>query len=152
MVRQVLFRERRHDAVAVVLAPLLADRPDPRLELEGVAVVLHDVAELAARPHRAPRVLVHHHPALVDRHPRMPGEVAVAVEDFTKKLMRDVTVENLFNLAASQGFGAGVSQAQLETRMRMQKQMSKKLGEEFKGIEVSNSKKYWTSCFYLVLK
>ena len=80
------------------------------------------------------------------------GEVAVAVEDITKKLMRDVTVENLFNLAASQGFGAGVSQAQLETRMRMQKQMGKELGEDFKGIEVSNSKKYWTSCFYQVLK
>ena len=80
------------------------------------------------------------------------GEVAVAVEDITKKLMRDVTVENLFNLAASQGFGAGVSQAQLETRMRMQKQMGRELGEDFKGIEVSNSKKYWTSCFYLVLK
>ena len=35
--------------------------------------------------------------------------------------MKDITVENLFNLAASQGFGAGVSQSQLETRMRMQK-------------------------------
>ena len=63
-----------------------------------------------------------------------------------------MTVENLFNLAASQGFGAGVSQSQLETRMKMEKQMSKKLNEEFKGLEVDNSKKLWTSCFYLVIK
>ena len=80
------------------------------------------------------------------------GEVAVAVDDITKKLMRDITVENLFNLAASQGFGAGVSKAQLEIRMKMQKQMGKKLGEDFKGVEVSESKKLWTSCFYLVVK
>ena len=66
--------------------------------------------------------------------------------------MRDITTENLFNLAASQGFGAGVSQSQLDTRMRMQKQMKQQLGEDFKSIEVDNSKKLWTSCFYLVLK
>ena len=80
------------------------------------------------------------------------GEVAVAVDDITKKIMKDVTVENLFNLAASQGFGAGISQSQLEKRMKMEKAMGKKLGEDFKGIEVDNSKKFWTSCFYLVVK
>ena len=80
------------------------------------------------------------------------GEVAVAVDDITKQIMRDLTVENLFNLAASQGFGAGVSQSQLETRMKMQKAMGKKLGEDFKGVEVDNSKKLWSSCFYLVVK
>ena len=80
------------------------------------------------------------------------GEVAVAIDDITKKIMKDVTVENLFNLAASQGFGAGISQSQLETRMKMEKAMGKKLGEDFKGIEVDNSKKFWTSCFYLVVK
>ena len=80
------------------------------------------------------------------------GEVAVAVDDITKRIMRDITVENLFNLAASQGFGAGVSQSQLETRMKMEKQMSKNLNEDFKGLEVDNSKKLWTSCFYLVIK
>ena len=80
------------------------------------------------------------------------GEVAVAVDDITKKIMRDITVENLFNLAASQGFGAGVSKSQLEMRMKMQKQLSKQLGEDFKGMEVDNSKKLWSSCFYLVVK
>ena len=80
------------------------------------------------------------------------GEVAIAVNDITKEVMRDITTENLFNLAASQGFGAGVSQSQLDTRMRMQKQMKQQLGEDFKSIEVDNSKKLWTSCFYLVLK
>ncbi len=80
------------------------------------------------------------------------GEVAVAVDDITKRIMRDITVENLFNLAASQGFGAGVSKSQLEMRMKMQKQLSKQLGEDFKGMEVSDSKKLWSSCFYMVVK
>ena len=57
--------------------------------------------------------------------------------------MRDITTENLFNLAASQGFGAGVSQSQLENRMRIQKQAKQQLGEDFKAIEVDNSKKLW---------
>ncbi len=80
------------------------------------------------------------------------GEVAVAVEDITKKVMKDLTVENLFNLAASQGLGAGVTLSQLETRIKMEKEMGKKLGEDFKSIEVDNSKKLWNSCFYLVVK
>ena len=80
------------------------------------------------------------------------GEVAIAMEFITNKIMRDLTTENLFNLAASQGFGAGVSRAQLQTRMRMKEQMKRSLGEEFEEIEVDNSKKFWTSCFYLVLK
>ena len=80
------------------------------------------------------------------------GEVAVAVDDITKRIIRDITVENLFNLAASLGFGAGTSLSQLQTRMRLQKEMGKQLGEDFKSIEVDNSKKLWTSCFYLVVK
>ena len=80
------------------------------------------------------------------------GEVAIAMEFITNKIMRDATTENLFNLAASQGFGAGVSRAQLQTRIRMQKQMGRTLGEEFEEIDIDNSKKFWTSCFYLVLK
>lgn len=80
------------------------------------------------------------------------GEVAVAVDDITKRIMKDTTVENLFNLAASQGFGAGVSLSQLQKRMRMQKDMVEDLGEDFKSIEVDNSKKLWNSCFYLVVK
>ncbi len=80
------------------------------------------------------------------------GEVAVAVEDITSNIMRDITVENLFNLAASQSFGAGVSLSQLQTRMKMQKRMSKELKEKFETIDVSSSKKLWTSCFYLVVK
>ena len=34
----------------------------------------------------------------------------------------------------------------------MQKKMSKEMKEEFKTIDVSSSKKLWTSCFYLVVK
>ena len=81
------------------------------------------------------------------------GEVAVAMDDITKQIMKDITTENLFNLAASQGFGAGVSKAQVETRMRMAESIGKKLGEdELKGIELSSADKLWTSCFYAVVK
>ena len=81
------------------------------------------------------------------------GEVAVAMDDITQQIMKDTTTENLFNLAASQGFGAGVSQSQLEIRKKMAESVGKKLGEdEVKGIDVSNANKLWTSCFYLVVK
>ena len=80
------------------------------------------------------------------------GEVAVAVNDITKQIMKDITTENLFNLAASQGFGSGVSNSQLQIRMNMAKKVGKSLGEDFGEIEVSSSKKLWTSCFYAVVK
>ena len=80
------------------------------------------------------------------------GEVAVAMDDITKQIMKDLTTENLFNLAASQGFGAGVSNAQLQTRMRMAEAAGKKIGEDLKSIDVASSKKLWTSCFYMVVK
>ena len=66
--------------------------------------------------------------------------------------MKDITTENLFNLAASQGFGSGVSNSQLQIRMNMAKKVGKELGEDFGEIEVSSSKKLWTSCFYAVVK
>ena len=34
----------------------------------------------------------------------------------------------------------------------MKEQMKRSLGEEFEEIEIDNSKKFWSSCFYLVLK
>ena len=80
------------------------------------------------------------------------GEVAVAMNDITRKIMRDITTENLFNLAASQGFGAGVSESQIKTRMKMAESIGKKLGGDFDGISMNNANKLWTSCFYLVVK
>ena len=80
------------------------------------------------------------------------GEVAVAMDDITRKLMKDITTENLFNLAASQGFGAGVSETQIKTRMKMAEAMGKKLGGDFEGISMNNANKLWTSCFYIVVK
>lgn len=80
------------------------------------------------------------------------GEVAVAMDDITRKVMRDITTENLFNLAASQGFGSGVSESQIKTRMKMEKAMGQKLGEDFSSIDVSSANKLWTSCFYAVVK
>lgn len=80
------------------------------------------------------------------------GEVAVAMNDITRKIMRDITTENLFNLAASQGFGAGVSESQIKTRMKMAESIGKKLEGDFEGISINNANKLWTSCFYLVVK
>ena len=80
------------------------------------------------------------------------GEVAVAMNDITRKIMRDITTENLFNLAASQGFGAGVSESQIKTRIKMAESIGKKLEGDFEGISINNANKLWTSCFYLVVK
>lgn len=80
------------------------------------------------------------------------GEVAVAMNDITRKIMRDITTENLFSLAASQGFGAGVSESQIKTRMKMAESVGKKLGGDFEGISMNNANKLWTSCFYIVVK
>ena len=80
------------------------------------------------------------------------GEVAVAMDDITRKIMKDITTENLFNLAASQGFGAGVSESQIKTRIKMAESIGKKLDEDFVGIPMNNADKLWVSCFYLVVK
>jgi len=74
------------------------------------------------------------------------------MNDITRKIMRDITTENLFNLAASQGFGAGVSESQIKTRMKMAESIGKKLEGDFEGISINNANKLWTSCFYLVVK
>jgi len=80
------------------------------------------------------------------------GEVAVAMDDITNKIMRDITTENLFNLAASQSFGSGVSESQIKTRIKMSEAIGKKLGEDFDGISVNSANKLWDSCFYAVIK
>ena len=77
------------------------------------------------------------------------GEVGVAVNDITNKLIRDVTVENLFDLAASQRFGAGVSAEQLERRKRMLPQYLK---EDLEQVPVSEAKEIWNACFHIVVK
>ena len=80
------------------------------------------------------------------------GEVGIAINDITNKIKRDITVENLFNLAASQGFGAGVSKSQINTRIKMAEAAGKKLGGEFNEIPIDESNKIWSSCFYVVVK
>tara|TARA_B100001996_G_scaffold87096_1_gene64450 strand:+ start:1061 stop:2503 length:1443 start_codon:yes stop_codon:yes gene_type:complete len=80
------------------------------------------------------------------------GEVAIAVDRITNKVTRDITVENLFNLAASQGFGAGISKAQVEVRKRQAQTLGQKLGEGFQAVPIDESNKIWSSCFYVVVK
>ena len=84
------------------------------------------------------------------------GEVAIAMDKITKQMMKDITTENLFNLAASQGFGAGVSKSQIEIRKRAAKQLGGKIGtakdKELNAIPMDEANKIWESCFYVVVK
>mgnify|MGYP001189361549 FL=1 len=76
------------------------------------------------------------------------GEVGVAVNDIANKISRDITVENLFDLAASQRFGAGISAQQLERR----KQMLPNSLREINNVPVTEAKTIWNACFHLVVK
>ncbi len=77
------------------------------------------------------------------------GEVAVAVHDIVNKITRDVTVENLFELSASQRFGSGVRPDQLESRKNT---VSKELGEDLEKVPPSEAKPIWEACFHIVVK
>ena len=44
------------------------------------------------------------------------AEIGVAMEFITNSIMRDITVENLYNLSAAQRFSAGITPAQLERK------------------------------------
>ncbi len=77
------------------------------------------------------------------------GEVGIAVNDIINKFKRDIVTENLFNLAASQRFGAGVSRQQLEARKNM---IDQKFKGELEAIPLDESKTIWNACFYIVVK
>jgi len=70
------------------------------------------------------------------------SEIAVAIQFITNKLTRDVTIENLYDLAASQRFSAGVRADQLAKRKGIYSKEAKALGP--------NEAQYvFESCFYL---
>jgi hypothetical protein len=77
------------------------------------------------------------------------GEVAVAVNDIVNKIKRDVTVENLFDLAASQRLSAGVRVEQIERRKNS---ISKELEIDLNAIPPANASVIWNACFYVVVK
>jgi hypothetical protein len=70
------------------------------------------------------------------------SEIAVAIEFITNKLTRDVTVENLYDLAASQRFSAGVRAEQLAKRKGIYSKEAKALGAK-------EAQYVFESCFYL---
>jgi len=70
------------------------------------------------------------------------SEIAVAIEFITNKLTRDVTVENLYDLAASQRFSAGIRADQLAKRKGIYSKEAKALGPK-------ESMYVFESCFYL---
>jgi len=77
------------------------------------------------------------------------GEVAVAVNDIVNKIKRDITVENLFDLAASQRLSAGVRAEQLERRRNT---VSKDLESDLNAIPPGSASVIWEACFYIVVK
>ena len=77
------------------------------------------------------------------------GEVAVAVNDIINKIKRDITVENLFDLAASQRLTAGVRAEQLERRRNT---VSKDLESDLNAIPPGSASVIWEACFYIVVK
>lgn len=70
------------------------------------------------------------------------SEIAVAIEFITNKLTRDVTVENLYDLAASQRFSAGVRADQLAKRKGIYSKEAKALGPK-------EAQFIFEACFYL---
>jgi hypothetical protein len=70
------------------------------------------------------------------------AEIGVAIEFITNKLTRDVTVENLYDLAASQKFSAGVRPDQLAKRKNI-------YGKEAQALGVKEAQYVFDSCFYL---
>ncbi len=70
------------------------------------------------------------------------SEIAVAIEFITNKLTKDVTVENLYDLAASQRFSAGIRAEQLEKRKGIYNKEAQSLGPK-------EAQYVFESCFYL---
>lgn len=77
------------------------------------------------------------------------GEIAVAVNDIMNKIKRDITVENLFDLAASQRLSAGVRPEQIERRRNT---VSRELQADLNAIPTSSASVIWNACFYIVVK
>ena len=72
------------------------------------------------------------------------AEIGIAVEFIKNKLTRDVTVENLYDLSASQKFSAGVRPDQLAKRKSLYAKEAKALGPK-------EAQYVFDSCFYLKL-
>ena len=73
------------------------------------------------------------------------SEIATAIDGINSSTTKSITVENMYNLATSQGFSVGVSEAQLKARLT-----GKELKKESKQImDKSVAETLFDSCFYL---
>jgi hypothetical protein len=74
------------------------------------------------------------------------GEIGLAIQEISSRLKRDITVENLYDLMASQRYSAGVRPEQLQRRL-------KAYGNEFKteieSLPPSEAKLVYESCFHV---
>lgn len=77
------------------------------------------------------------------------GEVGVAIDSIVTQLMKDITVENLFNVSASQKIQSGTSMGQLKRRLKSLDNATK---ADIKAFPPAKAKLIWTSCFHLVVK
>ena len=89
------------------------------------------------------------HPGKVWLSKAHAGEIAVAVEGILNDVMKDITMENLFNTAASQKVQTGTSIGQLKRRL---KTMDNRLKEDLREFPPAKANLIWNSCFYLVVK
>jgi len=71
------------------------------------------------------------------------SEIAIAINFIKSTIMKDITVENLYNLSASQSFAAGISPQQLE---RYKKTADK---DEIQALSKKEFKLLMDSCFHL---
>lgn len=74
------------------------------------------------------------------------GEIGVAIKDITSRLKRDVTVENLYDLMASQRYSAGVRPEQLQRRL---KAYGNEFKDEIESLPPSQAKLVYESCFHV---
>ena len=74
------------------------------------------------------------------------GEIAVSVKDITNRLKRDITMENLYDLMASQRYSAGVRPEQLQRRL---KAYGNEFKDEIESLPPSEAKLVYESCFHV---
>ena len=77
------------------------------------------------------------------------GEVGIAVDSIVTQLMRDITVENLFNVSASGKVQSGTSIGQLKRRLAS---LDSNMKAEIKAFPPAKANLIWNSCFHLVVK
>lgn len=70
------------------------------------------------------------------------SEIAVAIDSITNKLTKDITVENLYDLSASQRFSVGIRADQIARRKGVYSKEAKALGK-------AEAEHIFDSCFYL---